>query len=202
MIHNIIFDMGNVIMHYDPPFFCKRVAANAEEATILLQQIFHAPEWPQLDEGLIEPDEFDRRLMDRVPEALREKAHDLLYNWHVNLPVYPLMDDLMAELKDRGYKLYLLSNAGKQFHTYSKQIAAFRHLDGMVISADVKMVKPHAGIYEYLLRTFDLCADECLFIDDHKPNIEGAEAVGIHGYCYADGNIIRLRRYLEELHIL
>ena len=189
-------------MHYDPLFFCKRITSSPEEAALLLEQIFHAPEWPMLDEGTIELEEFDRRLMLRIPAALQQKAHDLLYNWHVNLPVYPLMDDLMAELKSRGYKLYLLSNAGKQFHTYSRQISAFRHLDGMVISADVKMVKPSAGIFEHLLKTYDLKADECLFIDDYKPNTDGAEAVGIQGYCYADGNITRLRRYLEDQHIL
>lgn len=202
MIHNIIFDMGNVIMHYDPLFFCRRVASTEEEAHQLLQFIFQAPEWAMLDAGTISVDDFAGKLRERVPSELLDKALDVLYNWHINLPVYPAMDDLMAELKDQGLNLYLLSNAGLQFHTYSKHIPAFRHLDGIVISADLQMTKPHPDIFQYLLQKYNLNADECLFIDDIEANTKGAEAVGIHGYCYADGNITRLRRYLEQQHIL
>lgn len=194
--------MGNVIIHYDPSLFCRRVASSPEEAEELKRQIFDCPEWVKLDEGTIELDDLDALIQQRITPELRETAHELLYNWHINLPVYSEMEELMASLKSRGYHLYLLSNAGLQFHEYEKHISAFQYLDGKVISADIQCIKPNPAIYQYLLDQYQLLPSQCLFIDDAPANIDGAKALGIQGYCYQDGNLSRLRQYLTELMIL
>ena len=56
--------------------------------------------------------------------------------------------------------------------------------DGVVVSSDVKMIKPNSAIYEYILKTYDLNPCECLFIDDVKANIEAAEEAGIKGFVF------------------
>ena len=58
------------------------------------------------------------------------------------------------------------------------------------------MVKPHAEIYEYLLNTYKLKAEECIFIDDRLDNIEAGEKLGIKGYLF-DGDAEKLRGYLK-----
>ena len=58
------------------------------------------------------------------------------------------------------------------------------YFDGTLISADVKLVKPCAEIYELLYSTFGLIPGECLFIDDSAPNIEGAERTGMPGIVF------------------
>ena len=56
--------------------------------------------------------------------------------------------------------------------------------EGVVVSSDVKMIKPNPAIYEYILKTYNLNPVECLFIDDVKANVEAAEAAGIKGFVF------------------
>ena len=65
-------------------------------------------------------------------------------------------------------------------------------VDGAVISALEKCVKPGAEIFQVLLDRYQLKAGECLFVDDVKANVEGAEKVGIRGYWF-DGDAEKLR---------
>ena len=196
MIRAIAIDMGGVIIQYDPPLYTRRVTKDPEEARILEDAVFHSPEWFRLDEGTIEMDEFDQTLMRDLPPSLVEKGLYLLHHWHENMPVYSGIDRMMACLKASGVPLYLLSNAGQQFHTYKKHIPAFRHLDGIVLSSDLKLLKPGPEIYQYLLDTYDLVPEEVLFIDDSPANVRGAEALGIHGYSYHDGDLRHLLEFL------
>ena len=196
MIHTIAIDMGGVIIQYDPVLYTRRVTKDPEEARILEDAVFHSPEWARLDEGTIEMEEFDQVLMQTLPAPLVEKGLCLLHHWHENMPVYSGVERLMAYLKASGVRLYLLSNAGQQFHTYKKHIPAFRYLDGIVLSSDLKLMKPQLEIYRYLLDTYDLVPEEVLFIDDSPVNVHGAEALGIRGYSYHDGDLRRLLQYL------
>lgn len=56
-------------------------------------------------------------------------------------------------------------------------------------------MKPDKNIYEYLLSSYSLKKEECLFVDDTEKNIIGAQTVGISGYLF-DGNVKRLRKYI------
>ena len=201
MIKAIIFDMGNVIIHYDPPFFSRRFCSSDEDARELTEKIFYTPEWVRLDEGTITLEEFDAIIKERVRPELHEEAHNILYRWHENLPVYAGMEELIIELKNRGQRLFVCSNAGVQFHEYAPHVPAFRHMEALIISADLHCNKPSPGIFQHILNTYDLKAEECIFIDDMEVNAKGADAVGIHGYWY-DGNIAHLREYLIEQKVL
>ena len=55
------------------------------------------------------------------------------------------------------------------------------YIDGKIISSHVKCIKPEPEIYEKLLETYHLKAEECVFFDDRADNVEGAKAVGING---------------------
>ena len=107
------------------------------------------------------------------------------------------MYDLVAELKRKGYGIYLLSNASVRQHDYWPRIPASRFFDGKLISADVKVIKPQPEIYRLILDRFDLKAEECFFIDDVPANIEGAFYCGIPGAVFHD-DVARLRRQLRE----
>ncbi len=202
MIQAIIFDMGGVIIDYDPALYTRRFTKNPAEARVLEDAVFHSPEWACLDEGTIELDEFDDVLRKSLAPDLAETAVTLLHTWHENLPVFAGMERLMQCLHSKGYPLYLLSNAGQQFHTYSEKIPAFRYLSGIALSSDLKLMKPGPEIFHWLLSTYGLKAEECLFIDDAPANVEGAQAVGLQGYDYSDGSLKKLCLYLAEQNIL
>ncbi len=69
-----------------------------------------------------------------------------------------------------------------------------------MISAKEKLLKPDPALYRRLLDRYRLKAEECLFIDDLRENIEGAERVGIKGHCFAGSE--ELERYLKRSGIL
>ena len=82
---------------------------------------------------------------------------------------------------------------------YRQVIPAIECFDGVLFSAEVKCMKPQKELYEKFYKRFGLKAEECFFVDDLLLNIQGAEATGMKGYCFEDGNVERLRRAVEKL---
>jgi 2-haloacid dehalogenase len=90
-----------------------------------------------------------------------------------------LVVDILEKLKNAGYPLYVLSNwPAEKFKLVRPLYPFFEWFDGIVISGEVGLVKPDRAIFEVLLERTGHSADECLFIDDHIPNIEVAEVLG------------------------
>ena len=86
----------------------------------------------------------------------------------------------MEELKGMGYRLYLLSNANRRLREYLPRIPGSQYLDGLVVSAEEKLLKPQAEIYHVLYDRYDLKPEECVFLDDTQKNLDAAEKFGIH----------------------
>lgn len=98
------------------------------------------------------------------------------------VPIEPMVK-LVSLLKERGYKLYVLSNWSKN----SAQLLQERHqelfkkFDGIMISGDEGIGKPHPEFYQRLLKKYNLQASQCAFIDDEPYNVQAARELGIHG---------------------
>jgi putative hydrolase of the HAD superfamily len=108
---------------------------------------------------------------------------------------------ILKSLAAKNYNLYILSNFHKKAFDYvSNKYDFFNYFDGRVISAAVKMIKPEAEIYDYLLKKFDLEAEETVFIDDSRKNIEAASAKGIRVIHFKDASSLaeELKLYLKE----
>lgn len=104
---------------------------------------------------------------------------------------------MLKRLNNNNYQIYLLSNCNKQFDEYFQRVEAFKYFDGFYISAKHLLVKPDIKIYQDFLNEFHLKAEESVFIDDVKANIDGAKQAGIAGYCY-DGDVCKLEKYLID----
>jgi HAD superfamily hydrolase (TIGR01549 family) len=97
------------------------------------------------------------------------------------------MHELVKTLADRKrYKLYILSNwVTKSLNLLQKHYADFLKLfDGIVISEEINVNKPHVEIYQHLIKKYNLNVHESLFIDDQYVNIATAQAIGIKGVEY------------------
>lgn len=197
MIRNIVFDMGNVLIHWDPRVFVDRPDIPEEDRPLLLKEVFGSVEWIQLDRGSISLDEGIAAMCRRLPERLHAVARELTLDWWKRclLPVEG-MADLIRELKDMGYGIYLLSNAKADLPCYFGRIPGSECFDGRIVSADWKLLKPQHEIYETLFREYGLKPEECFFIDDLNINIEGARYVGMDGAVF-DGGMEPLRRALR-----
>lgn len=197
MIRNIVFDMGNVLLTYNPQYIVSRLPVQEENRPLLVKEIFEAPEWARLDQGTIEEVELLALVQSRLPESAREDARIVMERWHEYMMPIDGTYHLVKELKAKGYHLYLLSNAGKRYHSYYQTKPAMPLLDGRLISADVHCTKPQPEIYQKFFQRFGLRPEECVFIDDMAANIEGSKAAKMDGIVF-DGDVIHLRRELAQ----
>ncbi len=201
MIRNIVFDMGAVLVNYDPIRVCRQFAADEEELRAVNTSVFVSPEWLMLDMGVISEERALERMQGRLPEGhAREAARLCLEHWH-EYCMWPVegMEELVKSLKDQGYGLYLCSNASlRMLDCYLDVIPGIRLFDGVFFSAEEKCIKPQKEMYGHLFERFGLRPEECFFIDDQILNIEGARACGMDGYCF-DGDVERLRQVLAGL---
>ena len=192
MIRNILFDMGNVLIRFDREFFIERLGVQPEDKQMLMREVFHSVEWVQMDRGSIVEAEAVASICKRLPARLHDAAEKLVAMW--DRPILPIdgMYELVEELKNAGYGIYLLSNASLRQHEYWPRIPAHVFFDGTIISADEQVMKPGAEYYLRALNRFGLKADECFFVDDVPANIEGALFCGIPGAIFrGDAKLLR-----------
>lgn len=199
MIKNIVFDMGRVLLDYEALKVCYQYTEDETEIEIVDRELFKAEEWMLLDKGEISEEEALERINKRLPsERLCELARQCLEHWHeYNLTPKPGMEELVRELKEAGYRIYLCSNASLRLRVFQDQIPGNQYFDGTIVSAEERLIKPDQAIYLRLFDKYALLPEECFFIDDLPDNIEGAKRCGMDGYCFADGDVARLREYLK-----
>ncbi len=185
MIRNIVFDMGNVLVRFDPDFFMDREGIrNPEDRKIVRRELFASAEWAMMDMGLETEDSFEPKVLARIPERLREPVKRLLHGWAFPREMIPGMEELAGRLKKAGYRIYLLSNASASQPEYWNMLPISRLFDGTMVSAFVKTVKPCPTIYRLFTETFHLKDEECLFIDDAPINVASAIACGWQGIVF------------------
>lgn len=201
MIKNIVFDMGKVLVGYDGMRVCEHFIENEQDRNQVHTALFVSPEWVMLDMGTTSDEQALKSVCARLPERLHEKAAVCLEQWHnYCMWTYTEMEPVVRKLKERGFGIYLCSNAAiRLLDCYQKVIPAVDCFDGLLFSSEVKCIKPQKEMYGHLFERFGLKPEECFFVDDVPANIEGARACGMDGYCFEDGDFRRLEKVLEEL---
>ena len=185
MIRNIVFDMGNVVIRFDPPYFLDRAGIHdPEDRKLILNELFLSVEWAQMDAGTLTEETAEPLILSRFPERLKDTVRTLLYTWAYPRDMIPGMEDLIRRLRETGYSIYLLSNASAAQHEYWPKFPVSRLFDGKLISCDVKIVKPCHRIYQLFTEKFSLLPEECIFIDDANANVAGAVACGWQGIVF------------------
>ena len=198
MIRNIVFDMGQVILKFDPKYFIDREKINdPEDRKLILNELFLSVEWAQMDAGTLREETAEPSILVRFPERLKETVRNLLYNWAYPRETVPGMEDTVKALKEAGYGIYLLSNASEAHHQYWPLVPVSRYFDGKLISCDVKVVKPCHRIYELFTEKFSLKPEECIFIDDANANVAAAIACGWQGIVF-HGDAEELKQKLRK----
>ncbi len=198
MIKNIIFDMGQVLIHWRPFMFVQGFGLSQEEEQLLTKEVFTNIEWPQLDRGTISDEEAILSINKRLPEKFHPFVEEIITGWWKR-PLVPMegMEAVIKELKENGYRIYLLSNASLWLRTYFDRIPGAQYFDGHVVSSEEKLLKPQHEIYETLFERYKLVPEECFFIDDSPYNIEGAYMCGMPGAVF-HGNVEELRYNMQN----
>lgn len=198
MITSIVFDVGNVLLDYNPRRLLRRLCSDPAAQEAVMAALFDSPEWIRGDEGTITQKQLIETAVSRIPqyEALARQAFQ---DWVFDMTPIAGMEELVKDLKEKGFPLYLLSNFGVRFYDIGDKLPLLQQMDGRIISCDWKLIKPQPGIYRLLLETFGLSPEKTLFIDDRPENIEGARNAGMQGFVFTDAESLRARLTAEGL---
>ncbi|CAM3466480.1 HAD family phosphatase [Erysipelothrix sp. HDW6B] len=201
MIRHFIFDMGNVLIDFNPDYILSHFTTDIHELGKLKSYVFGGDTWLKLDNGDISIDDAYSEIAARAPELYHETLHEIVHSWSDYTPSREAMIDLIENLKEQGYSLHLCSNAANTFYDYKHKIKALELFDSITISADINISKPKPGIYEHVLKENNLSPLDCIFVDDSMANVQAASKLGMHGFHYTGSPDI-LRKYLTNLKLL
>lgn len=194
-IRNIVLDMGGVLMDWNPQKISRALCGDPDDAALLAHAVFDSREWGWVDAGAISEETVAWTAQLKLPDRLHDLAEVFALRWHEAFEPLPAMGVLVRELKQRGFGVYLLSNAGPSFAAYRERIPAIDQFDGVLVSCFEHVVKPDKAIYQLFCERFGLDPAECLFVDDMRRNVVGAERAGMRGYLY-DGDVEALRQFV------
>lgn len=190
---NIIFDFGNVLADWYPHGIALKFFQNEAECALIEAAVFE--NWAVLDTGDITYDQFRTKAIEKLPPELHKACNTMLDTWHQHIPYVEGMQRLIPNLKEKGYRLYLLSNAPAMLKDHLESFDIMSYFEGAVISGDIKLTKPDKRIYQYILNKYSLKAEECLFIDDLPHNVNAARECGIYSILFK-GNTAELEELL------
>ena len=186
MIKNIIFDIGRVLVTFDPIQYVNSLGFDEETARAVVGAIFHDPLWIETDRGVIPVEEFEEAFVANAPDY-EPQIREAYRKMGRMIQLMPHTMPWVKALKERGYRLYVLSNYGEYLFLKSKDRLDFMpYMDGAVISYQIQMIKPDQEIYEYILNKYGLLPEESVFIDDRPENVEGAKLIGMNGILFED----------------
>ena len=189
-IQNLIFDLGNVLLKFNPGEYLAGLFEDPELVRRLHRAVFSSPEWYMLDRGVLTQEEAVARLTRQYPDLAPEIRLTFADAFSILKPI-PSNVEVVRSLKKSGYRLYILSNySGDLFERTKEKMPFLPYMDGTLFSYTCHLTKPEPEIYQHLIQKFSLTPDRCVFLDDTKANVEAAEQAGIHGIHfmgYEDG---------------
>ncbi|MBE6762019.1 MAG: hypothetical protein E7551_07000 [Ruminococcaceae bacterium] len=193
MYKNFIFDFGQVIVKFEPEYMTSVYVKNVDDAKLVEEVVFDRLYWDKLDAGLLTDEDVKNGIISRLPERLKDVACTIYDNWYYNIPIINETVALIKKIKEKGGKLFLISNISNSFamnYTKVPQIKeVFDLFDGLVFSGPIKLAKPSKEIFHYALGKFGIKAEDSIFFDDNKDNILSADSVGIKGYLFSVDSI-------------
>ena len=200
MKKTLVFDLGGVLINWDPRHLYRKLIGNEDDITIFLAEICNS-EWNVKQDAGRPLAEATAERVALFPEekSLIEAFYD---RWEEMLGgEIAETVEILRELKTRGETLYALTNwSGETFPIALQRYDFLQWFDGTLVSGDEKMAKPDPAIFHLLLNRYGLQAQDCLFIDDSKINIEAAIKIGFDTHHFTSAN--GLRQYLTQGNLL
>lgn len=187
MIKNLIFDLGGVLIDWNPRYLYQSIFTQSHEMEFFLKNIC-THEWnAQLDTGR----SFKEATQDLIRKFPRY-SHEINLYWQewgqmLKGEITPVVQLLHSLKFHSDFRLYVLSNWSLEtFPIALKRFEFLKWFDGFIISGEEKIAKPDPEIYLRLLNRYQLKPSECLFIDDRLENIETALKLNFSTIHYQD----------------
>jgi 2-haloacid dehalogenase len=200
-INTIIFDLGGVLIDWNPRYLYRKIFKSEEEVTWFLENICTG-EWNDQQDAGRSFEEATNTLVLQFPE-FEEPIRAWYGRWHETIsgPIQGTVNTL-RQIKDSGkYRLYALTNWSAETFPWALENFDFLHwFEGIVVSGVEKSRKPLPEFFQILFDRYGISPQEALFIDDNLKNVRGAETVGMQTIAFE--NPEQLRRELRRMNVV
>lgn len=201
MINTIIFDIGMVLVYFRWRELFADLGFEGEKFNKIANATVHNPWWNEFDKGEMTVEEIIDKYAESAPEY-KEDIASIYDHKEEFVELYDYAIPWIRELKERGYKVYVLSNWSEPVYEANKEthLRFMKELDGEIMSYREKMIKPNREIYQLLCSRYHIDPKEAVFLDDNEANIKGAKEFGLHAIHFKSYEQAKeeLEQYLKK----
>lgn len=182
-----VFDLGGVLIDWNPRYLYRKLFDGDEQGMEYFLANVCTSKWNSMQDA-------GRPFTDACAtlKAIHPEQDHLIDAWfqrHDEMLSGPIPGtvDILRKLRACGISLYALSNwSAETFPTARKKFEFLNLFSGILISGEVRLIKPDPRIFALFLETFSIDPDRAVYIDDLRPNVEAANAFGMHGVLFSD----------------
>jgi HAD superfamily hydrolase (TIGR01509 family) len=203
---DVVFDLGGVVFTWRPVELVGRVlphrVTDDDSARRWVEAIFegYGGDWQAFDRGTVEVPALVQRIAARTGLTTTE-VRAVVEAVPVSLTPIAATVDLLREVKAAGHRLLYLSNMPAPYADHLERVHDFfDDFEDGVFSSRVHKVKPEADIFDHALEQFGVQAGDCVFLDDHLPNVEAARSLGWQAHLFTQADAAR--RDLQAMGLL
>ena len=198
-IDTVILDVGKVLVDFTPEEFLEKKGISKEKIPLVADAVMYIDIWEEFDRGIMTEEETLSQFIE-ASKKLEKEIRIAFGNLNGILKKYDYTELWISELKKRGYRILFLSNLSeKLYRECSEELSFVSRMDGGVFSFQVKMKKPEADIYTYIIEKYKLTPEQCVFIDDREKNLWEAENAGMKTILFTSVKDVSKRIKLMRL---
>jgi 2-haloacid dehalogenase len=182
-----VFDLGGVLIDWNPRYLYRKLFAGDTEAMEEFLASVCTESWnEQQDAGRPFADACSSLKLVHPHKAPLIDAWVRRYDEMLAGPISGTVD-ILTQLNSQRVPLYALSNwSAETFPAALKRFEFLKCFRGVMLSGEVKLLKPDPRIFELFLETFAIDPASTVYIDDREPNVEAAMAFGMRGIVFTD----------------
>jgi 2-haloacid dehalogenase len=188
----VVFDLGGVLIDWNPRYLYGKLFDGKTDAVEEFLATVCTQSWNELQDA-------GRPFADACASLKRVHPHkgQLIDAWvrrYDEMLAGPISGtvDILTNLNSRGVPFYALSNwSAETFPAALKRFEFLKWFRGIMLSGEVKLLKPDPRIFELFLVTFAIDPALTVYIDDRRPNVEAAMDFGMHGILFTDAAALR-----------
>ena len=191
-IRTVVFDIGGVLIDWNPRHLFRKVFDSGEEMEWFLANVC-TYEWNVQQDGGKLFSVATAELQEKFPEyrdkiALYYGRWEEMLNGEISGTV-----EIFRRLKSAGMPLYALSNwSHEAFPVAYNRYDFMKLFDGLVVSGYEKLLKPDHAIYRVLMKRYNVNPAESVYIDDNKPNADAAAELGFNAIHFTSPEQLRI----------
>ena len=201
MINTVIFDIGMVLVYFRWRELFTDLGFEGEKFDKIANATVYNPWWNEFDRGQMQVEEIVDKYALSAPEY-REDIAKIYDHKEAFVELYDYAIPWIRELKEKGYKVYVLSNWSEPVYEANKDthLRFLKEMDGGILSFREGMIKPELEIYQLLCDRYQINPKEAVFLDDNEANIKGAREFGLNAIHFKSYEQAKeeLNQYLES----